>query len=213
MDNLPFVQVVSPIKEGMDFSKQRDNRTVLITGDAWSLFADIAKFDEFGVPYDLFCVNRSIRAMKKPVKHWAAIDTEESVWLSQYLTPELVPESGLLRHTIGWCQGFNVCWKVDDRPEGTEFLLWAGSTSYFAILAAIYMGYEKIVLAGIPMDCKHHWYEEEGTKGPSWKGQVFHTWIDFARTEPAKKVKSISGYTEFILGAPTKEWLNGCERA
>ncbi|MFA5378192.1 MAG: hypothetical protein WC455_20735 [Dehalococcoidia bacterium] len=209
MDNLPFVQKISPLVE-VDFKPHVHHDLVLITGDGWCLFDDLAAFNALEIPHDLFCVNRSIRAMTRPANHWAAIDTEESVWLSQYLTPELVGINGLLKHTIGWCPGgFNCWWRVDDKPEDIEFLLWAGSTSYFAILAALYMGYRRVVLAGVPMDCKHHWYEPEGTNGPSWKGQVFHTWMDFARTKPARNVRSMSGYTAFMLGKPDKEWMDG----
>lgn len=208
MDDLPYVEKVSPI---VPVTFKRDSDVVLITGDAWCLFDDMTEFERMGVVHDLFCVNRSLVAMQRPVAHWAAIDTEEGVWLSQYLTGDLVPQTGLMRHTIGYCPGaFNCWWQVDDRPDGMEFMLWAGSTTYFAILVALYMGYKRVVLAGAPLDNGCHWYEPKGTKGPAWKGKVYQTWMDFARTQPARNVRSMSGYTEFMLGKPDEGWLNGC---
>jgi len=102
-------------------------------------------------------------------------------------------------------------WQVDGPLEG-EYAshIWMGNTGYFAILSAIEMGYEKIVIAGMPLDSSPHWYDPPDTEGPRWIGRAYTQWMDFKMQIPeAEKVRSMSGYTAFILGKADKEWLSG----
>ncbi len=70
------------------------------------------------------------------------------------------------------------------------------------------MGYEKVVLAGMPLDRSRHWYDPEGTEGPEWMGDVYTIWMSWKMKSPdAYKAKSLSGYSAFILGRATKEWV------
>lgn len=81
---------------------------------------------------------------------------------------------------------------------------WNGSSGLLAIQVALELGYEKIILCGIPLDKKAEHYNYTGD------------WMDAPRYRSAwtknigilkGKVKSFNGYTERILGVPTLEWL------
>lgn len=216
MDVLPMITEVRPIWfEGMvDPKTFVKNEVVLITGDGHTLLDDLKRFDEMDVPHDLYCVNHSVKAVKRLVNHWTAIDSEEAMWLAENLPNEAVPEGHrMVRHVIGICPvGYDYFWEIgkasSDDPK--SLMLWCGSTAYFAVLSAIWMGYQKIILAGVPLDRGPHWYDPpDDLRSPKWVGEVYTTWMDFARMAEAKKTRSLSGYSAFILGEPTEEWLNG----
>ena len=83
--------------------------------------------------------------------------------------------------------------------EGTQK---CGSSSLFAVDMAIREGYEKIILCGVPLDGKGHFYD-------SVKHDLEFMFSPVWRTYPFKdKVRSMSGLTQEILGEPTKEWLD-----
>jgi hypothetical protein len=61
----------------------------------------------------------------------------------------------------------------------------------------------------MPLDSTPHWYEDPSTnRGPNWAGHVYTQWMDFKLKVPgAANVKSMSGYSAFILGEADKKWL------
>jgi hypothetical protein len=106
--------------------------------------------------------------------------------------------------------GFDVFWRAEnfEDMQGYAKNIWTGNSSYLAILSALYMGYKKVVLAGVPLDTGPHWYEPKGTEGPNWVGKVYRQWMDFKiEQNGADKVRSLSGYSKFILGEANKKWL------
>lgn len=190
--------------------KLRKKDTVLVCGDGNTLPDDVKLFEDLGADHDVYCINRSMLYFERPIDHWAAIDAEESMWFSKHLTKKVVPDGVLLRHTIGVCPiGYDVFWKVDQEFENeTQKHVWSGNSGYFGILSALAMGYKKIVVAGMPLDTKPHWYESKNKPGPNWVGQTYRTWIDFKRQHPDSDcVRSMSGYSEFILGKADSKWL------
>ena len=71
----------------------------------------------------------------------------------------------------------------------------SGSSALLGVLAAVKIGYRRIILAGCPLeDNKYHEFR------PGWQAHL-DTYIG--------KVRSLSGWTREFLGAPTEEWLNG----
>lgn len=177
--------------------------TVLITGDGSCLAEDVGAFKAWGVPHDIYCVNRSLLFFQEPINHWAAVDAEESMWFAQYVNREVKPQGHMIyRHTIGVCPGaYNVFWEVAGDQSEYQARLWAGNSGYFAVLTALEMGYERIILAGMPLDRKPHWYEPENETGPNWIGATYTQWIDFKLKHPlSDRVRSMGGYSAFILG-------------
>jgi hypothetical protein len=64
----------------------------------------------------------------------------------------------------------------------------------------------------MPLDTGPHFYEPEGTQGPLWTGLTFMQWMDFKTKVPeADRVRSMQGYSAFILGTATKGW--SCSKA
>lgn len=207
------VSLSNPEIDG-DVTRHKRHPVVLITGDGRCLPDDVAEFESWGIDHDLYCVNRSMLFFQRQVDHWAAIDIEESAWFAGNVTKLVEPERRIIRHTIGnGSFAYDIYWSMDlqEEQEENEFVrrVLVGNTGYFAILTAIRMGYEKIIVAGMPMNMDSCWYEPEDAEGPNWMGWTFVQWMDFKMNSPhADKVKSMQGYTAFILGEATKEWAD-----
>lgn len=203
-----------------DQSIFRDHSTVFITGDGHCLAQDVAEFNSWAIPHDIYAVNRSLIFHEKPVKHWAAVDVEEATWFTQHLNDKIEPNSRkrILRHSIGSEEKFgninhmglyDVYWDMDYQWENEyQRRVFVGNSGYFAVLSAIKMGYDKIIIGGMPLDVKPHFYEPEEKDGPLWTGMTYMQWMDFKMNIPeANRVRSLSGYSAFILGKATKEWV------
>ncbi len=184
------------------------NPNVLITGDGRSLSADLDTFLQWEVPHDVMAIGRSINIYPGRVKHWANVDGTDSSWWAEHL-PQKNDGKIPIRHTLGNCKGYDVDWDILDSPWKMDEVVWYGSTALFAVYVSLELGYDKIILAGCPLDNKGHWYFPNGTcPGPRWHGETFQAWLDFARDERANKVRGLSGYTAQIVGEPTREWID-----
>jgi len=82
---------------------------------------------------------------------------------------------------------------------------WQGSSGLFAVKVALVENFDKLVIAGIPMETKHNHIERNreiwATAASFHPGWIANKVILKAR------VRSMSGWTKNLLGEPTKEWL------
>ena len=199
-----------------DLNEIRSNDTVLITGDGHCLAHDVKEFNSWNIPHDIYAVNRSMIFHEKQVQHWAAVDVEEACWFTEFVNNKVEPDHRIIRHSIGGetlfgnpVTGLYDCyWNMDyDWENEYQRRVFVGNTGYFAVLTSLKMGYKKIIIAGMPLDIKPHFYETEDEQGPQWTGLTYMQWMDFKLQIPeAENVKSMSGYSAFILGTATKEW-------
>ena len=171
------------------------NPVCLVTGDGRSLFSDMFSFIGKNVDHDVMSIGRSVRACPGRVLHWANVDGPDSKWWVEHL-PLKNDGKMPIKHTLGDCEGYDIDWD-DGMPPGAP---WYGSTALFAVQACLALGYEKVILAGCPLDSNGHFYFPDD-KGPEWRPEDYRAWEEFAKTEEAKKVKSLSGFTKAVLGA------------
>lgn len=82
-----------------------------------------------------------------------------------------------------------------------------GTSGFNAVLTGLALGYEEIILAGIPLDDSGHyfdppWVTTKFTKEvPTLDGELKH-WAEANRVLFQGRVKSLSGRTREVLGAP-----------
>jgi len=76
----------------------------------------------------------------------------------------------------------------------------SGSSALLGVQAALRIGYNRIILCGCPLTGKN---EQNGSYENFRNG-----WIPRVR-EIDGRVRSMSGWTKELLGAPTQEWLDG----
>lgn len=130
----------------------------------------------------------------------------------------LHPEHFILKHQYGiskaWCHtSFRK--NYEDRTMYNVDYCWpvitSGTSGLFAARVALLLGYEKIVLAGVPMDGTRRFFDH-----PDSKVDVFATdhvaeeWQNALKQERFRdSVRSMSGRTREWLGEPTEEWIYG----
>ena len=79
----------------------------------------------------------------------------------------------------------------------------SGSSGLFAVKVAIDQGFKKIVLCGIPMDLRPHFFSAKEWTASDGFWKAWPAMADHFKTE----TRSMSGRTQELLGAPTREWL------
>lgn len=82
---------------------------------------------------------------------------------------------------------------------------WDGSSGLLSVTIALHLCYDKVVMCGVPLDknAAHYDCAEIWKDAPRYR----HSWLK-RRKEMQDKVKSMSGWTQKLLGAPTMDWLN-----
>lgn len=189
----------------------RNHDVLLILGDGQSAPDDLIRFLDWDIPHDASSLGRSIKLVPGHVQHWFNADGESAIHWAE----NLPNGNGTIKHSFGEIRGFDVDWEITqhdyhfDEITGEKAFRTHGSSSLFGTLAALFMGYKRIVLAGCPLDTEGHYYFEPraDTLGPIWLGFDFMAWLDFAELPEAAKVRSMSGYTAKMIGEATKEWL------
>lgn len=186
---------------------KRHHDMIIILGDGRTARGDLLEAQTWPFSFDLGAIGRAL-TLALSVDHWFNVDGETAIhWASTI--------NGALTHTLGEVRNFDCDWEIEQPDYHYEDITHEkgrmhGSSALFATLATLAMGYEKIVLAGCPLDTEGHWYWEPTspeTLGPMWQGMDYMAWIDFAETEDSNKVRSMSGYTAKILGRPVQSWL------
>lgn len=80
---------------------------------------------------------------------------------------------------------------------------WYGTSGLFGIEVALWLGAERIVLAGCPIDETPHYYD--GATLMPWLEHYRDGWMA-SLPEIKGRVKSLSGWTREILGEPPSNW-------
>lgn len=187
---------------------ERTYKTILITGDGKTLPGDLERFLSWGIQHDAMCIGRSIQLYPGKVDHYVDVDADAGKWVIQNITTNHPDKGTPVTHTLGEVEWCDIGWEIENCPIKSDEILWHGSSGLFAVLIAINMGYTRVILAGIPMDSKGHWYFPDEKYGPKWTMESYQAWFEFAATPDAKKVASMSGYTKTLLGIPSRLFLN-----
>lgn len=102
-------------------------------------------------------------------------------------------------------------WELKDKPADKELkpVMPCGSSGLFAVEVAREVGCQKVVLCGIPITTTPHFAETTENFAANWMQANGH-WKAWLRYQDGLRgwVKSMSGRTRDLLGAPTKEWLD-----
>lgn len=174
---------------------------VIICGDAACIWDDLERFgckSGNGVAkegWDFCTVNRAVETFPGLVEHaysnvGAALRRFVAARRDDYSA-----EFGPPKHTHSRTIGSDWCWPWHG----------GGTSGLGAILTALALGYERIVLCGMPLDNGRHNGE------PPWRKTRFTTevpdddehWLRAMNLAFEGKVKSMSGRTMHWLGAPS----------
>lgn len=150
------------------------------------------------------------------------------VWVT--LHPEAMDDYEAQRNNFGLPDGYEIV-----APPSNELgshgskgritrrvsYLWPGSDSsasassgIYGAKVALHDGFDKVILAGVPMSPEAGHFKPESktvsgqVRGKVWTGHgAFVVGFNEAVPHLIGKVKSMSGHTQQVLGAPNAEWL------
>ena len=173
-----------------------NSKYLLIIGAAPNVGEDIARF------FDMREARNGVDFML------IGFDSVELVseWCKYFATyhPSEIQMSKERRHKYGGNTDFMVI--SHQQHEGLVNMILplvgpSGSSAMLGTLAGLQMGYEKIILCGCPLNGKN-------LKGDNYVS-FRQGWEDKKNKKAVLgKVKSMSGWTAELLGAPTEEWLD-----
>lgn len=174
----------------------------LIIGSARCLSVDLEAALRWFKPKVIIGINESGRDYPGHVDHWVSMHPEKmGCWIDERIRAGR-PAPGTV-------------WSPNNRnhPEWTGPMIkaesWGGSSGLFGIVVGLKGAkLTRLVLAGVPMDALqgHYHRPKEGRwlECDAYKAM-------WQRHLPKFKdhVRSMSGWTRDLLGAPTESWLNG----
>lgn len=176
----------------------------LIIGRASSVWAEVALAKGF-VDFDVvIAINVAGRDYPGRIDHWVTLHPANMPkWIVERARRPEHLDSPLL--PVLWSAFFNNHWIAERSTLDFRYVkLAGGSSGMLAVEVALNLGIEKSVLCGIPLersaryDDKRPWREAENHQR-CWRA---------ALPRMQDRVKSMSGWTMKVLGAPTKEWLD-----
>lgn len=187
---------------------------LIITGSSECLWGDYLKAIKLTEKEDLMCVNLSVICFHfRDIKHLvslhhnkmknfyaaAMIQRTERAEYPRQRRKHFINKSfkKILTHSINANVGVDLVWDIGN-PGGTSGL--------FATQIALALGYEKIILCGIPINNSRRFYDSPNHRFKYEGISQQEPWQIASRTFE-DRVRSMSGKTKELLGEPTKEWL------
>lgn len=182
-------------------------RTALILGGARCVWRDYAAAIELGSYDAIVCVNDIGVDFPERVDYWCTLHPEKFLnW------QRLRANSGRNTDYIACCHEPNP-WlgpktNLPRIDKWTDYrypgMTGSGSSGLLAVKVAQEEGFDRIVLAGIPMQVKENHYFDSNP----WNehGSFVEAW-NIAKPRLGN-VRSMSGWTRELLGAPTSSWLS-----
>jgi hypothetical protein len=133
-----------------------------------------------------------------PMHHWFSCHNEfwDGWWrvrvqMAQNLRAEVADIKPVLHCKQG---GDQVCWPIDGS--------WGQDSGLSAAILAVLLGYDSVVLAGMPADGGGHYYPWKYRQAEEHVQAYLPAWKRLRDEFFEGKVKSLSGNTREILGAP-----------
>jgi hypothetical protein len=172
--------------------------TALCLGGAAGVWAEAADAKRLFTPDVIIASNHAGRDLEGPLDHWCSFHVE------------LMPAWIAAREAAGRPPAGRL-WSVERRFLASTTLdvhrvkNWGGSSGLLAVTVALELGCTHVVLAGTPLDIAAAHYDDP----KPWRdaGQYRRAWL--AHRTLMTGVRSMSGWTREILGAPDREWLHG----
>ena len=168
---------------------------VAVEGGYRTAWDDFATYRDSDLPKgEIMVVNDIGMHLHDRVRHWVTLHPEYMPGWRTYREKHLYGQGvPAMCHSHKAKPGIDVVWPVGNL---------GGTSGLFACFLGLMLGYNEIVLAGLPMTNDGHYFD------PPWQRTAFQdrgvaiVWKQ-AQTNVFKgRVKSLSGYTKEWLGAP-----------
>lgn len=165
---------------------------LLVIGGGSTVWDDYAKVRPW--KGEIMAVNDVGMHMHDRIRHWVTLHPEYMPGWRHYREKHLYGNGvPAMCHSHKEKPGIDTAWKVSNL---------GGTSGLFACFVGLMLGYNEIVLAGIPMTNDGHYFD------PPWQRTAFQdrgiaiVWKSSDKNILKGRVKSLSGYTREWLGAP-----------
>ena len=165
---------------------------LLILGGGATVWEDYARVRPW--PGEIMAVNDIGQYLQEPLRHWVT------------LHPEYFPGWRFFREKHLYGAGYSITHHAQKHRPGVD-VAWpienlGGTSGLFGAFLGLVMGYEPIVLAGVPMDSARHFFDPPWIKCDVGDRANAIAWR-WARDEIFEgRVTSLSGRTLDWLGEP-----------
>ncbi len=174
-------------------------RLALVLGGANVVWEDAAAALDMAEPDYVFACNDIGTRWAGPLEGWATLHPEKMPgWRAERARRGFLPAREHIGHEMA--QGIDRA--IDYRFPG---MTGSGSSGLFAVKAAMEKA-DRVILAGVPIDpTGAHFFDAKEWADwqsfiPGWQNAMPHI---------KDKVRSMSGWTRKLLGAPSPQWLAG----
>ena len=174
----------------------------LILGGADCRVSDVEALESVAGPWDglVIAVNDAGADWPRRLHHWVSLHPER-FHLIEYGKGRWVAKREENGH-----EPAGQLWGANRRAmDGVQFLkcrMPGGSSGLYAVEVAMHLGATRIVLCGVPMDASVNPYH-----GEAWTGHRNYRGPWQRHAQRLTNVRSMSGWTLDLLGAPTEDWL------
>jgi len=185
-----------------------------VLGSGRCIWDDLQKLEKL-ISLDkigIIAINNMIMHYHRRVHHAVSLHPEEPpLWVALRKT-----NHGDTSHTH--THSHRIPKNADNTPvknHGLDYI-WdielskGGSSGLLATMIGLALGYNKIILAGVPLDGSGHFFDPAWEITRQFSGQNIDLEWKWANDRYIKgRVKSLSGRTRDWFGEPTEEWVNG----
>lgn len=194
MPDKTVLQYVQPFDELPSIADTKQGGRLLVIGSASCVWDDLARYDYQG--HDLMAVNDMMMHFPGRLDYGATCHPEklpgwtffQGFEASKKSWPPMETHSHINYHAVNWY------WPIH-RDGGTSGL--------FGVTVGLLMGYDQIVIAGIPCDDSPRFFDPPNKNHQQFKRDtVLREWQEAAALLFKGKVKSLSGRTKELLGEP-----------
>lgn len=182
----------------------------VVLGSGRCIWDDIAKIDFEQV--QVIAINNMIMHYKGRVHHGVSLHPEEPPLWRQLRWTNQCEESYVVTHSHRYPSHIKHPNGEFKTEHGLDFI-WVleggrgGSSGLFAPMVGLALGYDKIILAGIPIDGSGHFFDPPNTETKQFLGRNIQEEWENANVNYFKgRVKSMSGRTMEWLGYPPDDW-------
>jgi hypothetical protein len=181
--------------------------TAVVLGSAKCIWDDCAKIDFTKV--EVIAINNMIMHWKGRVWHGVSLHPEESPLWRQLRWTNQCEESYVHTHCHRLPENNDNLPPYDFKTRHGLDYIWeieggrGGSSGLFATMVGLALGYDKIILAGIPIDGTGHFFDPPGKVVTQFLGQnIKEEWLNANAKYFKGRVRSLSGRTREWLGEP-----------
>lgn len=180
-------------------------RSALVIGCGDCIWEDIKTAQSLGKYDSVYCVKMAGIYWPHKFKSWVSLHPEFMQGYQAERRERGYPDGYEIVAPLHGEVGMHAKHKVDRRVSYRfPGMNASASSGIYAAKVAMEDGFDRIVLAGVPMQAE----QKHFIRGKEWKQcDAFLSGLKQSIPFLKDKVRSVSGLTKELLGPPTREWL------